>query len=426
MTRVLPGGPGRRVRVDRGHASGAAHLRRIPAATGSGRRQTRIIFSVNVDWFFLSHRLPLAVAAAGNGADVWVVAGDTGRADEIVASGLRFVGVPVSRGGTALWGEAKYLATLAYVYWRLRPDLIHHVTIKPILYGSLIARLFRRVAVVNAISGLGYAFSDDVSERWLERLSKGLYKIALSRRRTRTIFQNVEDLDTFVAQGLVARSDTVLIRGSGVDVSDFHPSEEPDGLPIVLFAGRLLREKGIAVFVEAASMLRASGAAARFVVVGVPDPDNPTSVETSDLEGWVEAAAIEWWGNRDDMADVMRAASIIVLPTWYHEGVPKVLIEAAASGRPIVTTDRPECRDIVRDRINGLLVEERRSDLVADAILCLLNSSELRHRYGAAGRQLVQREFSVEHVVSSTLALYDELLGPEWRQQDPHGSCRTW
>lgn len=368
----------------------------------------RILYVVNVDWFFLSHRLPLARAARARGADVYVAAADTGHAKRIRDEGFTFIPLPMSRKGTHPWEQARSVLFLLRLYRRLQPSLIHHVTIKPVLYGSVAARLAGTSAVVNAISGLGYVFSSDRGGGPLRALAEGVYRVAL--RRGRTIFQNPEDRAQFVAAGMVRGEDTVLIRGSGADCARFAPRPIPPGPPVVALPSRMLWEKGVGTFVEAARLLRARGRSARFVLVG-PTDENPTAVPEAQLRAWQEEGVVEWWGSRDDMPGVMAAASVVALPTYYKEGVPKVLLEAAASGRPIVTTDIPGCREVVHDGVNGFLIPPKDVAALADAIDRLLASPELRARLGAVGRERALAEFSEEIVVEQTMRLYDEVLG---------------
>lgn len=373
-------------------------------------RKPRILFLVNVDWFFLSHRLPIARAALNAGAEVIVAAGDTGKSDVIRRAGLDFIPLPISRSGTSVIEEMRTLRFLFRLFRQIRPDLVHQVTIKPVLYGSLIARTLNSPVVVNAISGLGYMFTNSGRANSLRPWVRNLYKLALHYRRSRTIFQNRDDLERFVAMGLVRPEQAVLIRGSGVDCSLFKPSQEPAGDPVVMLPSRMLWDKGVGEFVEMARLLRAEGAKARFVLVGAPDSGNPNAVPTSQLQVWAREGVIEWWGHREDMPAVLSSASVVVLPTTYPEGVPKALLEAAASGRPIVATDVPGCREIVRPDVNGFLVPCRDIAALARATKLLLACPELRAKLGEAGRNIVMSEFAEDIVVEQTLNLYRALL----------------
>lgn len=371
----------------------------------------RILFVVNVDWFFLSHRLPIARAARDAGAEVIVAAGDTGRGEEIEREGIKFVPLEISRGGTHLGREVRAVRELLRLYRRLRPALVHHVTIKPILYGSLAARLVPGTGAVNAISGLGYVFTKDVRAGMLRSLIRPLYRLALRNRRSRTIFQNPDDLAYCLSSGLVHAGQTVLIRGSGVDCSHFVLRPEAAGPPLVVLSSRMLWDKGVGDFVQAARLVREDFPEARFALVGAADPDNPKAVPKAQLRSWSEEEGIvEWWGFRRDIVDVLQQSSVVVLPSRYPEGVPKSLIEAAAVGRAIVATDTPGCREIVRDGENGLLVPPGDVPRLADAIGRLLADPIRRQQFGQSGRELVEREFAVEIVVEKTMHVYAELL----------------
>ncbi len=379
----------------------------------------RVVLVVNQDWFFLSHRLPIARGARDAGAAVTIVAGDTGQGAAIRAAGFDFVPLPISRKGISPWAEWVTLRFLRRTYKRLRPDLVHHVTLKPVIYGSLAARAVGNVAVVNALSGMGYAFSsNNLRARVLRPLLRRLLRLTLKYRGNRVILQNPEDLSDLKRMGAVRPEHVVVIRGVGVDAAQFQVTPERPGIPIVLLAARMLWDKGIHEFVEAARSLRTRGVPCRFVLVGEPDTGNPSAVPAERLRAWVREDVVEWWGQRADMPEVLAQASIVVLPTVYGEGVPKVLLEAAACGRPIVATDTRGCREIVRPGINGALVPPRDATALADAINSLLVSPDLRARYGRAGRDIAVREFAEEDSVRQTLDVYRSALGGRWPQAE--------
>jgi glycosyltransferase involved in cell wall biosynthesis len=239
---------------------------------------------------------------------------------------------------------------------------------------------------------------------------RSAYRLALSGRNSRVIFQTEHDRREFVEMGLVDRDRSVVIRGAGVDLNVFTPASEPSAPMVILLAARLLWNKGVADLIEAGVQLRREGHVFRIVLVGVPDTDNPQAVPQAQLEEWQRAGLAEWWGRRDDMASVIQQAAVVVLPTYYGEGVPKILLEAAACGRPIVASDLPGCRDVVEDGINGFIVPARDSSLLAAAIGRLLLDPALRHRMGQAGRLRVSREFGDQLVVAQTLNVYRDLL----------------
>ena len=371
----------------------------------------RVLLVTNQDWFFLSHRLALARALRDGGNEVVVVAGDTGKGEAVRRAGFHFTPLPISRAGVDPRRELGTVTFLARLYRRLRPDLVHHVSLKAVLYGSLAARFAGDVAVVNTLSGLGYAFTSREARARLARLFVHLLcRVTLTRPRSCTIFQNPEDRDDFVRLGLVPAARAGVIRGSGVDCSVFRPAPEPPGDPIVMLPSRMLWDKGVQEFVDAARSIRSHGGKARFVLVGAPDYGNPRAVPAAQLEAWGQDGAVEWWGHREDMPAVLSQAGIVVLPTAYGEGVPKVLIEAAACGRPIVTSDARGCREIARAGVNGLLVAPGDSPGLARAIDILLASPDLRRQFGAAGREIALAEFTEETVVAQTLAVYRDLL----------------
>ncbi|HVE71206.1 MAG TPA: glycosyltransferase family 4 protein [Thermoanaerobaculia bacterium] len=370
----------------------------------------RLLFVAAEAAFFVTHRLPLALAARDRGYDV-IVATPRGRLAEVIAQhGLEWYPIVVQRR-TNVIRELRSIPNLYRLYRRLRPDIVHHVAIKPVLYGTVAARLARVPAVINAVTGLGYAFDDRQARRLLGRALGAAFDILLRHPRARFIFQNVEDRDTFLRRGWTTPDSAELIRGSGVDVRRFAPpATPPAGPPLVVLASRLLASKGVAEFAEAARLVKARGVDARFAIVGEPDPQNPDTITHADLERWRDAGAVETFGARSDMPDVLRQASLFVLPTYYREGVPKALIEAAATALPAITTDTPGCRDIVQHGVTGLLIPPRDAEALAAAMQELLEDPARRVEMGRRARERVLTEFAVEHVIAQTLAAYDRAL----------------
>lgn len=375
--------------------------------------QLRLLYLVNIPRFFVTHRLPLAKAARAAGYDVHVAtaSGDQPNIDLIHAEKFPFHPLPLSQHGMNPVQEIRTLLAIIHLFRDLRPDLVHMVTIKAVLYGGIAARFARVPAMVFAITGLGSLYTEGGLKVKLARTAANIaFRLALGHKNARLIFQNPDDRDLFVQNGLIPASRTQVIKGSGVDMDVFHPEPEADGVPVVLFAGRLLWKKGLGVFVEAAQRLKNAGVAARFVVVGYPEPSSPVAVPMSQLEAWAKDGLIEWWGKRDDMPAVFAASHIICLPSSYGEGVPKVLIEAAACGRAIVTTDTPGCREITRQGENGLLVPKDDPAALADAIRKLVEDAPLRQTMGTKGRAIAAGEFSETQVFSNIFALYYLLL----------------
>jgi glycosyltransferase involved in cell wall biosynthesis len=369
----------------------------------------RVLFVANVAWFFASHRLPLALAARRAGYDVHVAANPDG-ADPIVASGLPFHPLPVVRSATGIWNDLALLRSLADLYRSLRPELVHHVTLKPVIYGSLAARGTGVPWVVNAVSGMGtLALASGARAHVRRAVVRPLLRLGSNRDNVRVIFQNPEDRADYVAAGVVQPDRAVLIPGSGVDLDLFRPSPEPSGVPVVMLPARVIYDKGVGEFVEAARLLRARGIVARFVLVGGLDPHNATEVAADTVQQWVADGIVEWWGHRADMAAALREANIVCLPS-YREGMPKALLEAAAAGRAIVTTDTPGCRDCVEPGRTGLLVPPRDAPALAKALQSLLSDGARRAAFGAAGRALAERSFGLDMVIDRHLDLYRSLL----------------
>ncbi len=370
----------------------------------------RLLFTVNDAGFFLSHRLPIAQAAAAAGYDVQIATAPGEAAAQIRARGFAHHPVPLSRRGLNPLAELRTIWALARLYRRLRPDLIHLVTIKPVLLGGIAARLAGAPAVVSAVSGLGYVFiSRGTLAAPLRAAVATGYRFAMRRRGVRVIFQNPDDRNEFLNRALVEAKDIVTIKGSGVDTNRFAPSDEPPGPTLVVLPARMLYDKGVGEFVAAARQLRQAGVEARFALVGDSDVGNPTAIPLADLQAWQDEGAVEWWGFRDDMPEVLAQAHIVCLPS-YREGLPKSLIEAAACARPIVTCDVPGCREIGRDGENALLVPARDAEALVTALRRLIDDPGLRRRLGARGREIAEAEFSLERVVGQTLAVYATLL----------------
>lgn len=371
----------------------------------------RLLFVVNDAAFFLSHRLPIALAARAAGYDVHVATPDGAAARRVEAHGFPWHGYPLERSGRHPVREMASVWSLAALYRRVRPDLVHHVTPKPVLYGTLAARACGVRAVVNAISGMGHVFA--APGRGMSVLRAGVgagYALALRHPRMRVIFQNVDARDEFVRRRWIRAEEAVLIRGAGVDVAQFAPTPR-DGraVPLAVLPARMLRTKGVVEFAEAARRLRAEGVQARFALVGDPDPANPASVSEPLLREWEREGVVEYWGRREDMPAVLAEADVVCLPS-YLEGLPKSLLEGAAAGLPLVTTDVPGCREVVRPEVDGLLVPPRDAASLARALRRLLEDAGLRARMGAAARARVESEFGLAQVVSAHLDLYRSLL----------------
>jgi glycosyltransferase involved in cell wall biosynthesis len=372
----------------------------------------KLLFLVAEDWYFCSHRLPLAVAARDAGYEVCVVTRVNKHANSICAAHLKLIPLRwLSRSGVYPIRELRLLAELWSIYSREKPDLVHHVGLKPVLYGSLVARLAGVGKVVNALAGLGFVFSSSrLRAQLLRPILKRLLCFVLKSRDYRIIVQNQHDFDVLSKTVGIASRDVRLIRGAGVDLrfySEQPPTVEP---PLVVLISRMLWDKGVGDFVEAAARLRRAGLPARFALVGIPDPENPTSVPESQLRAWRDSGSVEWWGYRADIPAVLAMTSIACLPSFYGEGVPKALIEAMASSRAIVTTDIPGCRELVANGRNGIVVVPRDVNGLSAALELLIRDPERCRQMGKAGRLIVEKTLSLDQVLKETLAVYTELV----------------
>lgn len=370
----------------------------------------RLLFVVNNPAFFMSHRLPVAQAAQRAGYDEHVATMDGPAVADIVALGMTHHVIPMTRSGKHPLQELGTLLALLRLFRRLRPRVVHLVTIKPVLYGGIAARLARVPGMVAAISGLGFVFlSNSLKMRLVRSVVARLYRLALGHPNSRVIFQNASDRDLLKSLGAVRDEQVVLIRGAGVDLDLCQALPEPAAPPVVAtMVARLLRDKGVWEFVEAARLLRARGVPVTMRLVGGVDAGNPTSATPAEVEAWQREGCVEALGERSDVPQLYAASHIAVLPS-YREGLPKSLIEAAACGRAVVTTDVPGCRDAIDPDKTGLLVPVRDPQALADAIARLAGDATLRQAMGTAGRALAEREFNIERVARIHVELYDTL-----------------
>lgn len=365
----------------------------------------RLLIVVNVDWFFMSHRLPIAQAARDAGYDVHVATSLTLAPTEIEQHGFTLHALDIDRRSTSAWQALKLLMALRRLMITLAPDVVHLVTIKPVLLGGLAARMARVPRVIAAISGLGFVFTARGLRATARRaVVSSLYRLALARLGVHVVFQNADDQALLQRYAGIRTEQVVRIRGSGIDLGTWSARPLPEGAPLVLMPSRLLLDKGVVEFVEAARRLRGYRHT-RFVLVGDIDTGNPTSLTHQQIQDWVVEGVVEWWGHRRDMAEVFAQAHLVVLPS-YREGLPKALIEAAASGRAVVTTDVPGCRDAIDPGRTGLLVEVRNPEALAQAIRTLLDDPSCLRAMGEAGRRWAEQVFDLREVVSRHLAIY--------------------
>jgi glycosyltransferase involved in cell wall biosynthesis len=371
----------------------------------------RLLMVVNVDWFLVSHRLPLLLGALREGHEIHVATSLTQSRSQLEAYGFKVHSFQLNRGGVETLGLLNFFVALLKIFSSVKPDVLHLVTIKPVLLGGVAARILRLPAVVSAMSGLGFLFTDNttVKAALLRLLSRPFFRWALGHPNQVQIFQNPNDRDQMLAISHASKASTRIIRGSGIDLTSCQVLPEPNGIPIVVMASRLLRDKGVFEFVEAARTLSDRGISARFWLIGEPDSENPTSVSPQDVSEWREEGIVECLGYRQDVPSLYSQAHIVALPS-YREGLPKSLIEAAACGRAVVTTDVPGCRDAIEPNVTGLLVPPRDALELANALERLIQDPALRQSMGKAGRALAERDFGIEKVVATHLEIYKELL----------------
>lgn len=371
---------------------------------------TKILLVANTDWYLYNFRLSLAKFLRRRGMYVVMVSPFGRYVENIRAAGFPWVEWSVDRRSISGATEIRALLDLCRIYRREKPDLVHHFTIKPVLYGSMAARWAKVPAIINAITGLGYLFlRQSLVTRVLRTAVMLAYRFLLRGDRVFTIFENESNRQFFISHHLVQPEQAAVIEGVGVDVEHFVPAPEPLTQEIVvLFPARLLREKGVEVVADAARLLRGHYPI-RFILAGEPDPGNPGSVTEEQVRAWEAEGLVEWWGWQTNMVEVYRQSHIVVLPSL-GEGIPTALLEAGACARPVVTTDVPGCHDVIVDGENGLIVPPNNPQALAEAIERLLRDPQLRLKLGQAGRARVLERFTDDRINYQTWAVYRHML----------------
>ena len=377
-------------------------------------KKTKIIFVVQSLDFLLSHRIKICINAKNSGFSVCVAAPRSTENDvqKIKDMGFDFCELRFSRSGLNPFSELSLVAQIFRLFFQIKPDIVHLITMKSYLYGGFAAKVLRVPSVVSSVSGLGITFSSDKMRFNILRLALyPLYKIAFSHKNQKVNFQNANDRDTLLNWNVVKKYQVEMIRGSGVDLEVFSYTEEPnDAFPVVIFASRLLIDKGVKVFVDAANILNERNVKARYLVFGDVDKHNANSVSNVLLKEWMDEGLVEFLSRKNYMHKVLSSANVVALPSFYGEGVPKVLLEAAACGRVVVTTDHPGCRDAINPGKTGLLVPVKNASALADSIEYLINNRLERVKMGRAGRILAEKEFSDEMVASRHMEIFKGLL----------------
>lgn len=382
--------------------------------------QVSICYVINNVAFFASHRLPIAIAAAKSGYSVRLITGQAGSlARETEGNTLvDQIGLPRARAaftsdGTNPFRELLGVLQIACLFWKHRPDIVHCASPKGVLYGGLACRLMPPKAVVISVSGMGYAFTADRHQGIRRRLIGWLYRrlshIAYRHGNKRVIVQNTDDQHELVHACLADDNEVMLVPGSGVELDRYIHSDLAHKQPLVVLPARLLSDKGVHEFVEACRQIRAKCLGWRFVLAGSADYRNPSAIPQQEVEAWHKDGIIEWLGHVEDMPNLLAEASIVCLPS-YREGMPKSLLEAAAAGCAVITTDTTGCREAIVPGITGDLVPVRDAGAIGRALLRLINEPQRRLRYGEAGRTLAIERFGIQSVIARTLQTYTELL----------------
>lgn len=369
----------------------------------------KVLLVVSEDWYFCSHRLHLGASLVKAGAEVAVVT-KVGRCQEVIQrAGIRVIPLNFARSGHNPFRDFMTVCRLVQIYRREKPDIIHHVALKPSLYGAIAAWITRMPAVVNALGGMGFIFiSEHFFARLVRKATGRIFRFLMNRKNTLTILQNRDDISLYKNEIGVEETNLVLIKGSGVDLKLFNVKPESDGIPVAVCVSRMLWDKGIGELVEAARILRRRNIPIKVRLVG-PTDENPSAIPQQVLDSWKAEGIVDIAGPQTDIASEYHAAHIGVLPS-YREGLPKSLLEAAACGRAIVASDVPGCREICRHEVTGLLCPARNVEALADALTQLATNKVLRKKLGRQGRLLAESEFGVTSVITDTMNVYHQLL----------------
>jgi glycosyltransferase involved in cell wall biosynthesis len=367
---------------------------------------TKILYLVSEDQAFCTHRLDLAKAAKKSGYEVVVVTKVTQYEDEIISNGFKLINLNLSRSASRPLRDFFTLLKLIQIYKKEKPDIVHHVTLKVVLLGTIATLFSGKIVSINAFTGLGFVFSSSqIKAKIIRLLIRPVLKALLRRKNAWMIFQNPDDLELFNNLGLIEPDRSVIIRGSGVDINEFEQTPDVNNIPVIMLASRMLWDKGVGEFVDAAKRAHEENLKAKFIIVGDIDKDNPMSISVSTLKKWTDEGYITWDGHSNNMSEKLSSASVVCLPS-YREGLPKVLLEGAAIGRPLIATDVPGCREIIINNVNGILVKLKDVDSLYNAIKVLVLNSEMRFRMGQESRVLIETKLSANIINTQTLDLY--------------------
>lgn len=373
--------------------------------------QKQIFIVVNQDCFFFSHRLPIGVAAKTAGYDVTIISEDTGVSNKIREAGLKTINLPINKAGTNINDEIKTFFFLYKLFKRNKPDIVHLVGLKIILWGSLACRLAGIKAMVSAVCGLGVLFDDEHVNSFITRSILKVLRVTHKKKHIVALFQNNEDKAIFIKAKIIKEEQCAITNGSGINLQNYDYTPEPvDGLVKIIFTARMLEDKGVMVLIDAAKKLESEyKGKIQFLLCGGLDA-NPNGITQGMLESRCDGEYIKWLGYRKDVLDLLKNSHIMAFPSWYREGLPKSIIEAEAVGRPIVTTDSVGCRDTVIDGKNGFMIPIKDSDALAKALKRLIDNPDLRREMGRNAREFAVSKFDIKDVVKIHMSVYKSLL----------------
>lgn len=365
-----------------------------------------LVYFVNVDWFFVSHRLEIALESKNQGYEVHIIAGFTSHKESLENYGFIVHDINLSRSSKSFLKETKVLFESYRILKKINIDILHLISIKPIIYGGLISKILRIKKIVYSFPGLGHIFtSNSISNYILRVTSLLIYRLILKNKKSYVILQNKHDRDYLLSKKILRKENIIMIYGSGVHLDKFSFSNEPEGIPVVMMISRLLKEKGVIEYLESIDQVKRSFPEVKFVLVGGFD-DNPGSLSIRDIEEYIDLNKVEYWGKKENIYDTIKLSSIVVLPS-YREGLPKVLIEAGASGKPIVTSDVPGCKDAIIENSTGLLVPPKKINDLSEAIIFLLKNKDIRIQMGKNGRKLAEEKFNIQSVIEKHINIYN-------------------
>ena len=371
----------------------------------------KLFIVVNQDCFFLSHRLPIGMAAKDAGYDVTILSEDTGVSDKIREAGLKTINLPINKAGTNIKDEIKTFFFLYKLFQREKPDIVHLVGLKTMLWGSLACRLAGVKAMVSAVSGLGVLFDEEHNHSFMTRSILKVMRVTHKKKRLAVIFQNNDDKAIFLNAKIMKEEQCAFTNGSGINLQNYDYTPEPtNGLIKIIFTARMVEDKGTFILIDAAKKLETEyKGKVQFLLCGGLDT-NPNGISKEMLESKCDGEYIQWLGHRKDVLELLKQSHIMAFPSWYREGLPKSVIEAEAIGRPVVTTDSVGCRDTIIDGKNGYMIPIKNSEALAVALKKLIDNPELRQQMGKNAREFAVSKFDINDVVKVHLDVYNNLI----------------